>query len=364
MTILDRSSIKPGCVGAAEASTGRASTTMPSRPPLMKVGTQGEHSDEWLRYLTSFGLKHICSDLPSRHFDENWSVESLLSLREHIESFGIKLEIVPLPLSSVPITVANYPNILLGKSPERDREIDEICAMIRNCGMAGIPTVKYNLTFLGIVRTHGTSSRGGAICSAFDHEGASLDPETHRLAQGTEEMMWERIEYFLKIVVPVAEDAKVRIACHPNDPGMPKGGFHGVPSVLSSVEGLKRFINIMPSPYHGLNFCQGTVCEMLSDPAEEIYDVIRYFGQRKKLFNVHYRNIKGHFLNFHEAFPDDGDVDMLKCMSVYQEVEYDGMIMPDHVPLIEGDKNRQHAYAFALGYIQAAIQMLKNQGQE
>ena len=74
---------------------------------------------------------------------------------------------------------------------------------------------------------------------------------------------------------------------------MPKGGFHGVPSVLSSVDGLKKFVDISASPYHGLNFCQGTVCEMLDDPAREIPDVIRYFGSRKKIFNVHFRNIVG-----------------------------------------------------------------------
>lgn len=359
MMILNNASIRPPVESAAEVGVGP--TTTSSRPALMKVGTQGENSDEWLRYLASFGLRHICSDLPSRHYDENWSVESLIRLREHIDSFGIKLEIVPLPLASVPITVADYPNILLGKSPERDREIDQICAMIRNCGMAGIPTVKYNLTLLGIVRSHDAPCRGGAMCSAFEYERAILDSEIYRLAQGTEEMMWERIEYFLRAVVPVAEEAKVRIACHPNDPGMPKGGFRGAPSVLGSVEGLKRFVDTVPSPYHGLNFCQGTVCEMLSDPAKEIYDVIRYFGQRKKLFNVHFRNIRGNVLNFREAFPDDGDVDMLKCMSVYKEVEYDGMIMPDHVPLIDGDTKRRYAYSFALGYIQAAIQMVKHQ---
>ncbi|MDT9086459.1 mannonate dehydratase, partial [Escherichia coli] len=86
----------------------------------------------------------------------------------------------------------------------------------------------------------------------------------------------------------VAEESKVRLACHPHDPGMPLDkGYRGVNCVLGSVDGLKRFIDIHPSPYHGLNFCQGTVSEMLEKPAEQIYDVIRYFGTRGKLFNVH-----------------------------------------------------------------------------
>ena len=171
--------------------------------------------------------------------------------------------------------------------------------------------------------------------------------------------MWERISYFLDRVIPVAEESRVRLACHPHDPGMPRDrGFRGVHRVLGSVDGLKRFIELKRSPYHGLNFCQGTVSEMLKNPREEIHDVIRYFGSRKKIFNVHFRNIKGGFLNFQETFPDDGDVDMLRAIRTYKEVGYDGMLMPDHVPKIEGDTGGRQAFAFAFGYIQAAIQMV------
>ena len=137
---------------------------------------------------------------------------------------------------------------------------------------------------------------------------------------------------------------------------MPKGkGWRGVETVLGSVDGLKRFVSIAESPYHGLNFCQGTVSEMLEKPGEQIFDVIRYFGERKKIFNVHFRNIAGGFLNFRETFIDDGDVDMLKAMRVYRDVGYDGMMMPDHVPVVEGDTNRLQGFAFAFGYIKALI---------
>ena len=92
---------------------------------------------------------------------------------------------------------------------------------------------------------------------------------------------------------------------------MPPGrGYQGIETVLGSVDGLKRFVSIAESPYHGLNFCQGTVSEMLEKPGEQIYDVIRWFGTRGKIFNVHFRNIRGGFLNFQETFIDDGDVDM------------------------------------------------------
>ena len=123
---------------------------------------------------------------------------------------------------------------------------------------------------------------------------------------------------------------------------MPHGsGYRGVETVLGSVDGLKRFVEIKASPYHGLNFCQGTVAEMLENPGEQIFDVIRYFGTRKKIFNVHFRNIRGGFLHFQETFIDDGDVDMLKAMRVYKEVGYDGMMMPDHVPTDRGRRARR-----------------------
>ena len=325
----------------------------------MKAGTQHGSSNEVLRVLAALGVNHVCSSLPSEKFDENWSVDGLIKLRERVESFGIRLGAVPLPLSSHYITKSENPNIMLGKSPERDREIDNICQMIRNCAKAGIPMVKYNLTILGVVRTGTSPGRGGAHYSTFVYDQAKQEPPLTEAGPVSEELMWERITYFLRRVVPVAGEYKIKLACHPHDPAMPRDrGFRGVHRALGSVEGLKRFIEIMPSPYHGLNFCQGTVSEMLRNPREEIHDVIRYFGSRKKIFNVHFRNIRGGFLNFQETFPDDGDVNMLQAIRTYKEIGFDGMLMPDHVPKIDEDTNSHQAFAYAFGYIQALIQMV------
>jgi mannonate dehydratase len=288
--------------------------------------------------------------------DAAWSVESLERLRARVESFGITLDMLPLPLSSSEISRSENPAILLARDPERDREIDDICQMIRNTARAGIPALKYNLTLIGIPRTAPTVGRGGARYSTFVYEGAAQDPPLTIAGRVDADAYWERITYFLSRVVPVAEEYKVRLACHPQDPGMPRGkGWRGVETVLGSVDGLKRFVSIRESPYHGLNFCQGTVSEMLDKPGEQIFGVIRYFGERRKIFNVHFRNIAGGFLNFRETFIDDGDVDMLKAMRVYREVGYDAMIMPDHVPAIEGDTGNQQGFAFAFGYIKALI---------
>jgi mannonate dehydratase len=348
-----------GGAGVAQAVTPAVAAieaAAPPKPALMKVGTQHGDSDAILRVLAGFGVNHICSRLPSVRLDEQWSVDALSKFREHVESFGVTLDMVPLPMSSYDISRAEMPDIMLGKAPERDRELDDICQMIRNTSRAGIPSVKYNLSFLGVVRTESTKGRGGATYSTFVYDKAKpASPLTPAGIVG-EDAYWERITYFLKRVVPVAEEYKVRLACHPQDPGMPRGrGYQGIETVLGNVDGLKRFVGIAESPYHGLNFCQGTVSEMLEKPGEQIFDVIRWFGTRKKIFNVHFRNIRGRFLNFQETFIDDGDVDMLKAMRAYKEVGYDGMMMPDHVPKVEGDASEAQGFAFALGYIKALI---------
>jgi mannonate dehydratase len=354
--------IAEALVSAQVARTPSAGRSASPRRALMKVGTQNGDSDAHLKQFAAFGVNNICSSLPSRVMDEAWSVDGLKRLRERVESYGIKLDMVPLAFSSSEIRNSENPDILLA-GPNRDKQIDDICQQIRNTGLAGIPHAKYNLTIIGIPRTERTKGRGPSSYSTFVYAGAKQDPPLTIAGPVNADVYWERITYFLERVVPVANEYKVKIGCHPQDPGMPKGkGWRGVETVLGSVEGLKRFVSIEESPYHGLNFCQGTVSEMLQKPGEEIYDVIRYFGSRKKIFNVHFRNISGGFLNFKETFIDNGDVDMLKAARVYKEVGYDGMLMPDHVPQVEGDQGQFQGFAFAFGYIKALIAAVDAEG--
>jgi mannonate dehydratase len=349
-------------LGATQIAAPQVAAAQTRRPALMKLGTQHGDSDEILRVMAAFGVNHICSRIPSKVLDEKWSAEGLMRLRERIEKFGVQLAMVELPTNSA-ITTSGIRNVMLGKSPERDREIDGICQMLRNIAKAGIPSAKYNLTILAVVRTDPQPGRGGAMFTAFDYSKAKQDPPLTEAGPVSADAHWERITYFLDRVVPVAEEYKVKIACHPHDPPVPADkGFRGVHRVMGSVEGLKRFVAIRESPYHGLNFCQGTVSEMLDKPGEQIYDVIRYFGQRKKIFNVHFRNIQGHFLKFQESFPDNGDVDMIRAMRVYKEVGYDGMMMPDHAPRIAGDDGSRQAFAFEFGYIAGLIQLMHQEG--
>ena len=363
---LAASGVSVGALAEAvvSAQVGQTPAVAPAPSPSarMKVGTQHGDSDAILRACAAFGVNHICSRLPSRRMDEAWSVDSLSTLKARVGSYGISLDMVPLPMSSSEISRAELPAIFLGQSPERDRNIDDICQMIRNAARAGIFQVKYNFTIIGIPRTGSAPGRGGSRYSEFVYERATPDPPLTLAGPVDADTYWDRITYFLERVVPVAEEYKVRMGCHPQDPGVPKGsGWRGVDAVLGSPDGLKRFVAIKESPYHGLNFCQGTVSEQLEKPGEEIFDVIRYFGSRKKIFNVHFRNIDGGFLNFRETFIDNGSVDMLKAMRVYKEVGYDGMMMPDHVPQIPGIESGQ-GFAFAFGYIKALIAAVAAEG--
>jgi mannonate dehydratase len=327
-----------------------------------KVGTQHGDSDAILKAMAAFGCNNICSRMPSATMDENWSVESLTRLRERVESYGISLDMVPITMTSAPIERAQMPAIFLGKSPERDRNIEDICQQIRNCAKAGIFQVKYNFTIIGIPRSGRAKGRGPSTYSEFIYAN-DKNKDTLTLAGKVDaDTYWERVTYFLERVVPVAEEYKVKMGCHPQDPGVPRG-YRGIEEVpLATPAGLKRFVSIKESPYHGLNFCQGTVSEQLEKPGEQIFDVIRDLGSRKKIFNVHFRNIEGGYLNFRETFIDNGSVDMLKAARVYKEVGYDGMLMPDHVPNVDGDPDHMQGFAFAIGYIKAIIAAVSAEG--
>jgi mannonate dehydratase len=262
-----------------------------------------------------------------------------------------------LPLSSRPLEEHESPGILLGTEPGRQREIDNICVLIERLAQAGIPAAKYNLSLLGVVRTAREMGRGGSSNAAFRWERAEREAPAGIAGEVSEEESWRRIEHFLAAVVPVANSAKVRLACHPHDPYTPPG-WRGVTRVLATVAGLKRFVLTQESPYHGLNFCQGTIAAMLDDPAREIFEVIRWFGERGKIFNVHFRNIRGRKLDFVETFPDEGDIDMAAALAAYRDVDYPYMLMPDHVPRIAGRDPAGTAFAYCYGYIQALIDAL------
>ena len=341
-----------------------------------KLGCQsGPSTEEHFAFLARFGVRHVCASPriadPARVVP---TVEELSRLREMVERHGLSLEMTDsLLLRSTLIDAEKYPAIMLGQSPQRDRDIESFQQLLRNCAAVGIGTVKYNMSLLGVLRNRAEQGRGGVAYSGWKQDAHVERHELTRAGVVDDDMYWERIQYFLERIVPVANENRVRIACHPNDPGLPPQGYRGVRCVLDSVAGLERFLSICESPYHGLNFCQGTICSQLENPAADIFDVIRTFGSKGKLFNVHIRNIRGRRGNFLETYLDDGDIDIVRAVRTYREVGYDGMLMPDHVPLLPtrsgaqpyaynfgaespAEDGHRESFAFAYGYLRAVLQ--------
>ena len=342
-----------------------------SGAPGPVVGCQRGPTDaRRLQHFKRHAVDHICGYPPDEHGPASWTRESLSRLKDLCNAHGVSLEMVQFPmLSSASIDRLSQQHavnprggpvvrkgIMLGRDPERQQEIDEVHAIIRNCARAGIPAIKYNMNLLGVLRTPDTPGRGGTRYSTWRLSEAREAPPLTAAGVVPEDIAWERITWFLERVVPVAAEHRIRLACHPHDPGVPSRGFRGVVRVLGTVEGMKRFVEIAPSPYHGLNLCLGSTAEMLRNPKDEIHDVIRYFGTRGKIFNIHFRNIRGRRDDFQEVFPDEGDMDMAAVMRTLKEVGYRHMVMPDHMPHHEDDPRQDQAFAFGYGYIKALIQ--------
>jgi len=311
---------------------------------------------ESLEYLKRHAVDHIAG-WPSK-WSEATLADDLAQAREYCAKFGISLDVAEQPRLHQPPASA----IALGKSPERDREIDYIHKVIAACASSGIPAFKYIIRILFGVRTGTTPGRGGALYSTWRWKDVTDNDKLTEAGRVPADVYWERITYFLDRVIPVCNEYRIRAMAHPHDPGVPPSGYRGVDRVLGTVEGLKRFVSIRESPYHGLNFCVGTVAEMLRDPAREIHGVIRHFGERKKIFNVHFRNIVGRRDDFHEVYPDNGDMNMIEVARTLWQTGYEHMLMPDHMPRHSDDPGYRQAFAFGFGYIKAALQALETLG--
>lgn len=271
----------------------------------------------------------------------------LVLLRTQIEDAGLRLAAI----ENIPYQC--YDQVLLGL-PGRDQQIENWCRSLRNMGRAGIPILGYNFMALGVWRTsHTTPTRGAARATAFDYKLVKEAPVTEA-GEISDQQMWDNFTYFLKAVIPVAEQAEVRMGLHPDDP--PISPIAGIARIFRSHAALKRLVELVPSDYNALEFCQGTISEM----PEEVIEAIRYFGSRKKILYVHFRNVTRPVPAFAESFIGEGHVNMLKAMQAYQEVGFDGPMIEDHVPVVSGDTPYGHmSRAYAMGYIQALMDAVK-----
>lgn len=356
--------------GPAQAAHAADTPRVLRKPLKLRLGTQRRGPDvATLQEFVRHGVSHVVGYPPAPPLDEGrgyWLPEEVERTREFAEENGLQMDMVALPfLTSSLIDNDPRPAIMLAKSPERDRDIDDIHKCIEACAAAGVGAFKYNMSITGIIRTADTPGRGGSVYSTF--RAAELDPNLPDLITGrvTADSFWERIDYFVQRVIPVAEQFKIKAACHPQDPGTPPGGYRGVEeNVLSQPggKGLFEFLDLHKSPYHGLNLCCGTLAEMLWDPQREIYDIFRRLLRTKRVFNVHLRNIKGRRNDFMEVYPDNGDVDHARMLRIMAEEGYPYSVDPDHVPEHPDDPGGRQAFAHGYGYIRALIQSVESAG--
>lgn len=338
-----------------------------------------------LRLSTQLGVEHVVLD--NRGTAEvsaagggvaAWDATKLRDYRRWVEGFGLTLDVFALDVGAILLD-----SLVDLDGAKKSREI--LARNIAVAADAGIACLKYNVQMVGITRTALKPGRGGCSNSGFCLAEYSPDADrTHsywgvgyptnqgdgdaptalqcgqKMARDVppvnERAGWDAIEFLIDGLIPAADAAGVRLACHPHDPAYPVGGLNGIEHVMGSADGLRRFLRLSSSANHGLNFCQGTVAEMFTQPGKAMIPVIEEFASTGRIFMVHFRNIRGGYLDFQEVFPDEGDVDMFQAIQAYQRGGYNGPLCPDHVPVSALDEGRERFMSFALGYTRGLLQ--------
>jgi mannonate dehydratase len=320
--------------------------------PGMKIAAQvtPEPAEDELHFIRQMGVEYVVMWTDAAHA----SFEYYASRRKLFEAAGLKVYTVG------DLDVHNQDAIVLGL-PNRDAKIEEYKAHLRNLGRAGIPYTTYAHMANGIWSTETEPTRGEAMARAFDLSTAVAGnwkgveyrlPLTHGRVYSEEEV-WANYEYFIRQAAPVAEEAGVRIGIHPDDPPVPELG--GIPRcIFSNFEGYRRALEMADSPNVGICLCVGCWLEGGPLMGKDVIETIHYFGERKKLFKVHFRNVTQPLPHFVETFIDNGYMDMYKVMRALHEVDFDGVIIADHIPQMVDD--RRVGTAYTIGYMKALLE--------
>ncbi len=322
---------------AALASLGKGSATLRPIPPGIKIGTSaGAATPDNMRYLKQLGVTWV-SVAP---IQETANAEGFIRQREQWEAGGLKVYNIGSGVGPSG-SLHNMPEVTLNL-PGRDQKIEEYLNYIRYLGKARHPVFH--------LRAHGQRDlverpyhqRPWLRCARRRFQQRQLARQlgrqdyTEPLSHGrvfTKEEIWENYTYFVRKVVPVAEEAGVRIGIHPDDP--PKPVIAGVPRcIFGNFEGHKRAIEIANSPNIGVCLCVGSWLEGGALTGADPVQMIQYFGPRKKLFKIHFRNVSAPLPHFSETLIDDGYYDMTKVMQELVDVDFDGIVIPDHVPTL------------------------------
>ena len=340
------------------------------------IGQFNELDDEKLIFARQLGVPGVQMNtpkLPDR--GGYWAYEDILALRLKTESFGLRFEAI----ENVPI--AFYDKAMLGQ-PGRDEQIEKYQATIRNVGRAGIPILGYHFMPNSVWRTSRTQpGRGGAQVTAFDMAlvettagggqsafVAKRDEKVDALwvkeeATGetvTAEQMWANYDYFMRAVLPVAEEAGVRLALHPDDPPVPLLG--GVARLFKDVEGFRRAeqiaLDAAGGAAWGLDLCLGC-CSEMPGGAANVQAMIEHFGPRGRILYIHFRDVQGTAPSFAECFIGEGNYNPAATMRRLKEHGFTGFLLDDHVPHMLDDSTWQHrGRAHAIGYMQGLLAML------
>ncbi|HLJ57755.1 MAG TPA: mannonate dehydratase [Chthonomonadaceae bacterium] len=299
---------------------------------------------ELWRLAKQAGVNHAVAGLPRavEAGERPWDPAPLARMKAEYEAAGLELAVIE---SSPPMQ-----KIRLGL-PGRDEEINWFCEMLSSLGALGIPVVCYNfMPHFGWTRTHvDIPWRGGSLVTGYDNATMQARGLTEH-GEVPESRIWDNFAYFLKRVLPAAEKARVKLALHPDDP--PLSPIRGIGRIMRSAENYQRALDMAESEYHGITMCQGNFALMTDD----LPSVIRHFGRQGRIHFVHFRDVRGTPERFQEVFHEEGQTDMLACMRVYAELDFQGVLRPDHVPTLEGDSNDDPCYSsyarlLAIGYI-------------
>jgi mannonate dehydratase len=290
-----------------------------------------------------------------------WSVAELKKLRSEIEDAGLVFAGIE------NIDPAHWHDILLD-GPKRAQHIENVRTIVRRMGEAGIPTLGYNFSIAGVCgRVTTAAGRGGAVTVGMD---GPADEEP--LPNGTvwnmvydqtapagvlpaisHEELWSRLHRFLADVVPVAEEAGVRLAAHPDDPPMPT--MRGQARLVYQPQMYQRLLDAVPSNKNALELCVGTIAEMTEG---SVYDAVDGYSKQGKIAYLHLRNVKGKVPHYRETFIDEGDVDMVRLMAILKKNNFDGVMIPDHTPQMSCSAPWHAGMAHTIGFMLAVKAML------
>jgi mannonate dehydratase len=289
--------------------------------PQICLGISSDADEAAMRRLKQIGVDHVLMGGPRIP----WQEAEVRARMDRFKAGGLTL---------CNMMIGGFPNTLYGRAG-RDEEIEKVRASIRAAGRAGLPVVEYNFYAHRLVEGYYEEiGRAGAGMTAFDYDRVKDLPPLPAEGVHSLEEMWSNITYFLKAVVPVAEEAGVRLALHPNDPPAPLSRGSG--QIMGTVARWKRLIEIVPSPSNGITFDCGVTREMGEDPVE----VCRYFGDRDRINHMHFRNVRVRkpYEKYTEVFLDEGQVDMFAVMKELARQKYPRAIFPEHPRALDADR--------------------------